>query len=55
LQETTVICGCHGSQFDITSGAVLQGPAQESLETYETRVEDGDMKIGTDSQSGTST
>ena len=55
LQETTVICGCHGSQFDITSGAVLQGPAQESLETYETRVEDGDLKIGTGSQSGTST
>ena len=55
LQGTTVICGCHGSLFDITSGAVLQGPAQESLETYETRVENGSLKIGTGSQSGTST
>ena len=54
LQETTVICECHGSRFDITSGAVLQGPAQESLKTYETRVDNGSLKIGTDSQSGTS-
>ena len=27
LDGTTVTCGCHGSQFDVTSGAVLRGPA----------------------------
>ena len=45
LEETTVICPCHGSEFDVTSGAVLEGPAREPVETYETRVEDGDLEI----------
>jgi 3-phenylpropionate/trans-cinnamate dioxygenase ferredoxin component len=45
LEETTVICPCHGSEFDVTSGAVLRGPAREPVETYETRVEDGNLEI----------
>ena len=45
LEETTVICPCHGSEFDVTSGAVLQGPARKPVETYETRVEDGTLEI----------
>lgn len=28
LEGTTVTCACHGSQFDVTTGAVLRGPAQ---------------------------
>ena len=54
LEETTVTCRCHGSMFDVTSGAVLQGPAQEPVEIYQTRVEDGSLKIKADSQSGPS-
>src|SRR5437870_11534138 len=27
LDGTTVTCACHGSRFDVTSGAVLRGPA----------------------------
>ena len=45
LEETTVICPCHGSEFDVRSGEVLQGPAREPVETYETRVEDGNLEI----------
>ena len=45
LEETTVICPCHGSEFDVTSGAVLQGPAREPLATYETRVEGDNLEI----------
>ena len=45
LEETTVICPCHGSEFDVRSGEVLQGPAREPVETYETSVEDGSLKI----------
>lgn len=45
LEETTVICPCHGSEFDVRSGKVLQGPSREPVETYETRVEDGNLKI----------
>jgi 3-phenylpropionate/trans-cinnamate dioxygenase ferredoxin component len=52
LEEATVTCRCHGSRFDVTSGARLQGPAQEPVGTYETRVEDGSLKIRANSQSG---
>jgi nitrite reductase/ring-hydroxylating ferredoxin subunit len=45
LEETTVICPCHSSEFDVTSGAVLQGPAQEPVETYETRVEGDSLEV----------
>jgi 3-phenylpropionate/trans-cinnamate dioxygenase ferredoxin subunit len=54
LEGITVTCRCHGSQFDVSSGAVLRGPAQEPVETYETRVEDGSLEIRADSQSGPS-
>jgi 3-phenylpropionate/trans-cinnamate dioxygenase ferredoxin component len=45
LEETTVICPCHGSEFDVRSGAVLQGPAREPVETYEVRVEGDNLEI----------
>jgi 3-phenylpropionate/trans-cinnamate dioxygenase ferredoxin subunit len=45
LEGTTVTCPCHGSEFDVSSGAVLQGPAREPAETYETRVEDGSLEV----------
>jgi len=45
LEETTVICACHGSEFDVRSGEVLQGPAREPVGTYETRVEGGNLEI----------
>jgi nitrite reductase/ring-hydroxylating ferredoxin subunit len=45
LEETTVTCRCHGSKFDVTNGAVLEGPAQNPVETYETREEDGNLEI----------
>ena len=45
LEETILTCSCHGSQFDVTSGAVLEGPAQEPVKTHDTRVEDGDLEI----------
>ena len=31
LEGTTVTCPCHGSQFDVTSGAVLRGPARRPV------------------------
>lgn len=39
LEGTTVTCPCHGSQFDVTTGAVLQGPAMEPVDSYPIRVE----------------
>jgi 3-phenylpropionate/trans-cinnamate dioxygenase ferredoxin subunit len=45
LHESTVICPCHGSEFDVESGEVLRGPAREPVETYEVRVEDGNLEV----------
>jgi nitrite reductase/ring-hydroxylating ferredoxin subunit len=46
LEETTVICPCHGAEFDVTSGAVLQGPARKPLATYITRLEGRNLEVG---------
>jgi nitrite reductase/ring-hydroxylating ferredoxin subunit len=45
LENTTVTCPCHGSQFDVTTGAVLRGPAEEPVESYPIRVEDDTIEI----------
>jgi nitrite reductase/ring-hydroxylating ferredoxin subunit len=35
LTGTTIMCQCHGSRFDIATGAVINGPATEALNVYE--------------------
>jgi nitrite reductase/ring-hydroxylating ferredoxin subunit len=45
LAGTTIMCQCHGSQFDLTSGDVVRGPAMESLGTYEVRETDGRLEV----------
>lgn len=42
LDGSTVTCPWHGSQFNVCTGAVLQGPAKEPLKTYAVTV-DGDV------------
>jgi 3-phenylpropionate/trans-cinnamate dioxygenase ferredoxin component len=34
LAGTTIMCQCHGSKFDITTGAVVNGPATDALTVY---------------------
>jgi 3-phenylpropionate/trans-cinnamate dioxygenase ferredoxin component len=45
LTGTTLMSQCDGSQFDITSGAVLRGPAKSALRTYEAREQDGRIQV----------
>ncbi len=45
LVGTKVICPCHGSEFDITTGAVLQGPAEEPVRSYHLRLEGDALQI----------
>jgi 3-phenylpropionate/trans-cinnamate dioxygenase ferredoxin component len=45
LTGTTVMCQCHGSRYDITTGAVIGGPATEPLNVYEVQEIDGDIRI----------
>jgi 3-phenylpropionate/trans-cinnamate dioxygenase ferredoxin subunit len=43
--ETTVTCPYHGSQFDLTTGRPLCGPASRPLARYEVRVDDGQVYL----------
>jgi 3-phenylpropionate/trans-cinnamate dioxygenase ferredoxin subunit len=43
--EDTTVTPCHGSQFDVTTGAVLSGPAEDPVGSYPIRVEDDAMQI----------
>jgi 3-phenylpropionate/trans-cinnamate dioxygenase ferredoxin component len=45
LTGTTIMCQCHGSRFDITTGAVINGPAVYALKVYEVQEGDGDIQI----------
>ena len=45
LTGTTLMCQCHGSRFDIATGAVISGPASEPLRRYEVREGDGSIHI----------
>ena len=45
LEGTVVTCPCHGSQFDVTSGEVLRGPAQKPVQSYAARVEDDALRV----------
>lgn len=38
LEDATIVCNCHGSEFDVRSGEVLRGPAEHPLRTYPVRV-----------------
>jgi nitrite reductase/ring-hydroxylating ferredoxin subunit len=52
LEGTVVTCGCHGSQFDVTSGAVLRGPAQRPVRPISLRVENGELLAESPSPEG---
>jgi 3-phenylpropionate/trans-cinnamate dioxygenase ferredoxin component len=45
LTGRTVMCQCHGSRFDITTGAVLNGPATRPLNVYDVHETDGSVEI----------
>ena len=41
LQDCIVTCPWHGSRFDVRDGHVVDGPAQEPVQTYKVTVTDG--------------
>jgi 3-phenylpropionate/trans-cinnamate dioxygenase ferredoxin component len=45
LDDTTVTCACHGSEFDVTTGDVLGGPATEPVDSYQVSVEGDDIQV----------
>lgn len=45
LTGTTILCQCHGSRFDIATGAVINGPATGELRIYEAREVEGSIYV----------
>ena len=45
LDGHVVTCPCHGSEFDITTGIPIGGPAREPIVTYPVRIEGGNLLI----------
>ena len=45
LTGTTIMCQCHGSRFDVRTGAVINGPATEPLNVYAVQEVDGQVRV----------
>jgi nitrite reductase/ring-hydroxylating ferredoxin subunit len=42
-----VTCACHGSQFDVITGEVLRGPADEGVQTWPVTLAEGAISVET--------
>ena len=45
LIACTVQCPWHGSQFNLRTGAVVNGPAKDGIEVFDAEVRDGEIFI----------
>jgi nitrite reductase/ring-hydroxylating ferredoxin subunit/uncharacterized membrane protein len=45
LDGHVVTCPCHGSQFDVSNGQLLHGPATASVPSYDVRRKDGRIEV----------
>ena len=45
LAGMAIMCQCHGSRFDIATGAVINGPATQALNVYEVQEVEGSVRI----------
>jgi 3-phenylpropionate/trans-cinnamate dioxygenase ferredoxin component len=47
LEGACVVCPCHLGRFDVTTGAVVDGPPLEQLRTWPARLIDGLVELDT--------
>ena len=45
LDGEVLECGCHGSMFNVKTGEVQEGPAEEPVPTYQVEVEDDTVYV----------
>ena len=52
LDGRTVVCPCHMATFDVTTGAVVDGPAPSGVATWSVTVADGALVLGEPQEPG---
>jgi nitrite reductase/ring-hydroxylating ferredoxin subunit/uncharacterized membrane protein len=45
LDGEAIVCGCHGSRFDLRDGSLLAGPATAPQPAYDVREQDGKIEL----------
>jgi nitrite reductase/ring-hydroxylating ferredoxin subunit len=45
IEEGTVVCGCHGSIFDLETGEAVGPPAHDPVPVYSVRVEGDEVQV----------
>jgi len=45
LDGNRITCYCHSSVFDVRTGEVLEGPAEEPVAVYPVRVQAGQLQV----------
>jgi 3-phenylpropionate/trans-cinnamate dioxygenase ferredoxin subunit len=45
IEGTTIQCECHGSMFDMRTGEVVEGPAEDPIQTFAVREENGEIQL----------
>jgi nitrite reductase/ring-hydroxylating ferredoxin subunit len=45
LEGDEIVCGCHGSRFDLRNGALIGGPATTGQPAFQVRESNGRLEI----------
>lgn len=45
LEGPWVVCYCHNSAFELETGAVVRGPAEDPIRVHEARIVEGELQI----------
>ncbi len=45
LEGADIVCSCHGSEFDMRTGAVRRGPAERPIRTFPVRITGGRVEV----------
>ncbi|MEX2274825.1 MAG: Rieske (2Fe-2S) protein [Actinomycetota bacterium] len=45
--DDAVVCFCHGSVFDLSTGEPIEGPAVDPVSVFPVRIDEGWIEVGT--------